>query len=129
MLCQVAAKVSNSDEWILANVLSYNAETKMYQVQDEDDANRIIILPCKFVKCLRDSCEDIQRGDKVFGVFPETTSFYRASVVKTPKLIGRDSWEVIVRFDDDDDGSGKSPARRVPARFIFPFKDIDDTSN
>lgn len=28
-------------------------------------------------------------------------------------------WEVIVRFDDDEDASGNCPARRVPARFVM----------
>lgn len=57
------------------------------------------------------------------GVFPETTSFYRATVVKSPKNPATNSsqshWEVVVRFDDDEDESGKWPARRVPARFVL----------
>lgn len=74
------------------------------------------------VRRLEDTSTDINRGDRVMGVFPETTSFYRATVVKTPKdpsVSGQDGWEVVVRFDDDEDEAGKWPARRVPARFVL----------
>ena len=58
------------------------------------------------------------------GVFPETTSFYRATVVKSPKAptssgSTQTHWEVVVRFDDDEDEAGKWPARRVPAHFVL----------
>jgi hypothetical protein len=28
--------------------------------------------------------------------------------------------EIIVRFEDDEDGSGKTPHRRVPSRYVIP---------
>lgn len=77
------------------------------------------------VRRLEDSAVDIYRGDRVMGVFPETTCFYRATVVKSPKELtgeedgGEQQWEVVVRFDDDEDDKGRWPARRVPARFIL----------
>eukprot|EP01041_Mallomonas_annulata_P001112 gene1112-2162_t len=129
---QVAAKVSRLEEngaWILANVLEYNASTSTYIIQDEDDVARVITLPARDVKRLEDSASHIRKGDRVIAVFPDTTSFYRAAVVKNPKnpTHGNGAWEVVVRFHDDEDESGKTPPRRVPARFVLKHADIDDS--
>jgi hypothetical protein len=37
-------------------------------------------------------------------------------------------WEVIVRFEGDEDEAGKIPPRRVPARFVLrrSVVDMDD---
>ena len=50
----------------------------------------------------------LSSGDKVLAVFPETTSFYRSIVVKTPKPPANPNanWDVVVRFEDDEDESG-----------------------
>lgn len=120
-----AKSVKNGEEtegWILGNVLSYDTSREIYEIQDEDDSKRILKLSFQQVRRLEDSSVDIHRGDRVMGVFPETTSFYRATVVKSPKAPANSShgqWEVVVRFDDDEDEKGKWPARRVPARFIL----------
>lgn len=101
----------------------------MYEVQDEDDAHRVIVLPFKYVKRLEDTAADIQRGDRVLGVFPETTSFYRGVVAKTPRNPNSQSgavWEVVVRFEDDEDHTGKAPPRRVPARFVIRASAFED---
>jgi len=121
---QVAAKVLKSNEngsWILGSILEYNVKTMIYEVQDEDDPNRVMTLHMNDVKRLEDSAAHLRRGDHVLAVFPETTSFYRAQVAKTPKspAHGNASWDVIVRFEDDEDESGKAPPRRIPGRFIL----------
>jgi SAGA-associated factor 29 len=128
---QVAAKVLQTNEngsWILANTLDYDPGTQTYELQDEDDANRIMQLGFNEVKRLEDTAAHLRRGDNVLAVFPETTSFYRAVVAKNPRppQHGNSLWEVIVRFEDDEDDTGKSPARRVPARFILLRSDIGD---
>jgi SGF29 tudor-like domain len=99
----------------------------MYDVQDEDDPNRTMNLPAQRVKRLEDTTTHLRKGDKVLAVFPDTTSFYRAQIVKTPKPPGHgnSNWEVVVRFEDDEDESGKAPARRVPGRFVLLRKDVD----
>lgn len=58
-------------------------------------------------------------------IFPETTSFYKAIVARDPV------WqlhhgvpvvkEVIAKFEDDEDASGKTPQRRVPSRYVIPI--------
>lgn len=127
---QVAAKVSKSDEngsWILGNVLKYEDDT--FSIQDEDDATRVMSLPVTDVRRLEDTAVHLKKGDKVIAVFPDTTSFYRAVVVKNPKspVHGNGGWDVIVRFFDDEDDNGKVPARRVPARFVLRT-DVTDTT-
>ena len=122
---QVAAKVSKSNEngsWILGNILEYHAGSQIYEVQDEDDVSRTINLRPDDVKRLEDTTAHLRKGDNVLAVFPETTSFYRALVVKNPKPPG---WEVIVRFEDDEDATGKAPARKVPARFVLRRSDVE----
>lgn len=60
-------------------------------------------------------------------IFPETTSFYRAKVSKDPvwKLergtIAPTVKEIIVKFEDDEDQQGRTPHRRVPARYVIPL--------
>jgi hypothetical protein len=116
----VAARISRSDEWILANVVTCDATTQQYEVHDEDDAKKVVKLPFTYVRRLEDNASDIRRGDVVHCVFPDTTSFYRAVVVKSPKVPSQgQTWEVVVRFDDDEDETGKAPPRRVPARFVM----------
>lgn len=116
--------------WILGNVLDYNPMTQSYMVQDEDDVNRVLTMGFHDVRRLDDSSSNLRRGDQVLAVFPETTSFYNAVVVKTPKLQHSSSClEVVVKFDDDEDENGRNPARRVPARFVLRRIDVEEDGN
>ena len=75
-----------------------------------------------------ESASHLKKGDKVLAVFPDTTSFYRGVVAKTPKATlaaATFTFEVAIRFEDDEDESGKVPARRVPARFILRRVDVE----
>lgn len=125
---QVAARVKFNEDgsWILGNVIDYDATTQRYFVQDEDEVNRIMQLAYDDVRRLDDSCANLRRGDAVLAVFPETTSFYRAVVVKTPKAPAS---EVVVKFEDDEDESGRNPARRVPSRFVLRRSDVEDSDD
>ena len=122
--------------WILGNVLDYNPMTQSYMVQDEDDVNRVLTMGFHDVRRLDDSSSHLRRGDQVLAVFPETTSFYNAVVVKTPKLQqtnsnsnSSSSLEVVVKFEDDEDENGRNPARRVPARFVLRRCDVEEDGN
>jgi SAGA-associated factor 29 len=62
-------------------------------------------------------------------IFPETTSFYRATVSKSPvwRVDSRNNpvvKEVIVKFEDDEDAGGRTPHRRVPARYVIPLPSV-----
>lgn len=121
---QVAAKANRADEdgsWILATVVEYDQRSNTYFVQDEDDPNRTIHLVYEDVRRLEDISSHLRRGDLVLAVFPETTSFYRAIVAKSPKppLHHNAVWDVVVKFDDDEDETGKMPARRFALNFSY----------
>jgi hypothetical protein len=92
-----------------------------------DDMNRVVTLSYDDVRRLDDSSASLRRGDLVLAVFPETTSFYRAVVVKTPTA-GSGINEVVVKFEDDEDEAGRNPARRVPARFLMRRSDVEETN-
>jgi SAGA-associated factor 29 len=146
---QVAAKVTRTDEngsWILASVQRFYPDTETYDVQDEDDTSKLIRLPWSHVMRLSTGGEGgFTKGSDCMAIFPETTSFYKAKVAKSPvwKLehhhIYRENQgvpgasqhpsnhlvptvkEVIVKFDDDEDTvTGKTPHRRVPSRYVIP---------
>ena len=125
---QVAAKVSRSDEngsWILASVQSYSRETETYDVQDEDDVTKLIRLPFTGVMRLGSGTEIFTKGSRVLAIFPETTSFYNAVVSKAPlwrqDRNGSVCSELILKFEDDEDETGKTPHRRVPSRYVIPI--------
>lgn len=121
---QIAAKVNGS--WILGNVLDYEASSGQYAVQDEDDVSRVVTLSWTDIRRLEDSAIHLRKGDSVLAVFPETTCFYRATLAKSPKQPTGSTWEVVVRFEDDEDETGKIPARRVPARFVLRRGLVED---
>jgi SGF29 tudor-like domain len=119
-------------------VQRFYPETETYDVQDEDDTTKLIRLPWNHVIRLSMGTEGtFEKGTRCMAIFPETTSFYRAKVSKNPvwelestsssRLNGHDFnvtpvvKEVIVKFEDDEDGSGKTPHRRVPARYVIPI--------
>jgi len=120
---QVAAKFTRSNEsgsWVLGNIVEYDQNNEVYAVQDEDDVQKIMSLDKHDVKRLDESCSHLKRGDAVLAVYPETTSFYRATVAK------RGTMEIIVRFEDDEDGNGVLHPKRVPARFVLSADVFDD---
>jgi hypothetical protein len=129
---QVAAKVTRTDEngsWILASVQRFYADTETYDVQDEDDTTKLIRLPWSHVMRLSTGSEGcFQKGADCMAIFPETTSFYKSKVSKSPVWkLDRHSGvptvkEIIVKFEDDTDAvSNKTPHRRVPSRYVIPF--------
>lgn len=126
---QVAAKVTRTDEngsWILASVQRFYADTETYDVQDEDDTSKLIRLPWSHVMRLSTGSEGcFVKGADCMAIFPETTSFYKAIVSKSPvwKLVDHNVptvKEIIVKFEDDEDAHGKTPHRRVPSRYVIP---------
>jgi hypothetical protein len=85
---QVAAKVTRTDEngsWILASVQRFYPDTETYDVQDEDDTSKLIRLPWSHVMRLSTGGEGcFTKGADCMAIFPETTSFYKAKVAKSP---------------------------------------------
>jgi uncharacterized membrane protein YgcG len=128
---EVAARPPNAQPaddstagWILARVAKYSAERDQYQVRDEEE---VLTIPSSGVIRLHEAGEhlgDVQKGDTVLAVFPDTTSFYRAQVTKVPKQQGQRGGEVHVKFDDDEDETGRTPHRRVPSRHVLKLSQV-----
>jgi len=100
----------NSPDWILAKVITHDPNTQMYKLADEDiESNKTFTLPESQVVILGiGGLESIRKGDVIYAVYPDTTSFYQATVVQGPKKIaggGGDSF-VLVNFKDDGDENG-----------------------
>lgn len=138
---QVAAKVTRTEEngsWILASVQRFYPDSETYDVQDEDDTEKMIRLPWNHVMRLSTGAEGgFEKGTRVMAIFPETTSFYRGYIAKQPQWIlpqGETTprvKELILKFEDDEE-AGKTPHRRVPSRYVIPlpqsyfYEDDDD---
>ena len=115
---------------------SFNPETETYDCIDDDDPLKILRLPFNLVMRMSGNKgkEGFKKGHPVMAIFPETTSFYRAVISKTPmwvlpnnniseddKISNATIPELIVKFMDDEDESGKTPHRRVPSRYAIPL--------
>jgi len=130
---QVAAKVTRTDEngsWILASVQRFYVDTETYDVQDEDDTSKLIRLPWSHVMRLSTGAEGcFLKGADCMAIFPETTSFYKSKVAKSPVWKLDHGFpcvkEIVVQFDDDEDAAtGKTPKRRVPSRYVIPVPSV-----
>jgi len=117
-----ACQVSPGSEWILAKVLHHDPNTGIYKLADEDvESNKIFHLPeSQVVLC---GVEKLSRGDMVFAVYPDTTSFYQATVVQAPRKTGGSAGGarnfVMVNFVDDSDEFGVTHDKAIPLQHII----------
>jgi hypothetical protein len=116
----------DGSEWILGRVLRFYRDTGYYDILDMDDESRKYFLSESQVVVLLGEDAPVgtsdgstagrkfARGEEVFAVYPDTTSFYPAIVAQTKKGI------VGVQFDGDDpDDFGQLPIRLVPAKYVI----------
>lgn len=62
----------------------------------------------------------LSKGDVVFAVYPDTTSFYQATVVQAPRKQGGVPGQfVMVNFVDDADEFGITHDKAVPIQHIM----------
>ena len=131
---KVAARISGASEesgysgfWILASVLKYYPDKNRYDVIDEDNSddeetthtdrktyklnkNHIVQLPTDFSQH-----KPFKKGDQVFAVFPDTTTFYPAIVDTAPT---KNSKNYYLKFEDDEE-DGKTPLRKVSFKNVM----------
>ena len=106
-----AIQITPNTDYILAKILTHDKSTKMYTLSDEDVmSNQIYKLPeGKQVIPLKNTDRNKWiRGDVCYAVYPDTTSFYRATV-STPPFNGF----VMVQFKDDWDVNGVTHEKAV----------------
>lgn len=66
--------------------------------------------------------ERLSKGDVVFAVYPDTTSFYQATVVQAPRksqTVASQKQFVMVNFVDDSDEFGVTHDKAVPLHHIM----------
>ncbi|KAJ8928859.1 hypothetical protein NQ314_018516 [Rhamnusium bicolor] len=130
----VASLVKDSDgdgeNWILAEVVSYNHSTSKYEVDDilkEQNQKgrhtlskrRVIPLPLMRANPETDPQALFPQGTLVMALFPQTTCFYKALVNKPPPT-HMDEYELL--FEDPTYSEGYSPPHYVAQRYVIAFK-------
>jgi hypothetical protein len=141
-----ACQATPGSEWILAKVIQYETSAGMYKLSDEDVesnkstyffavwCNRELItagaitnssgvsfslvvfhLPESQVIVLGE-VDKLARGDVVYAVYPDTTSFYQATVVQLPR---KASGFVMLNFVDDSDEFGVTHDKAVPMKYVM----------
>eukprot|EP00980_Cylindrotheca_fusiformis_P014804 scaffold4026_cov117-Cylindrotheca_fusiformis.AAC.39 len=103
-----------SPDWILAKVIAHDPSTGMCRLADEDtESNKksqVVVLG---------ALRNLSRGDTVFAVYPDTTSFYQATIVQVPrKSTGAGSF-AMVNFVDDSDEHGITHDKAVLLKHIM----------
>jgi hypothetical protein len=95
------------DDWILVTAQRY-LQNDMWEVQDEDPAvaakpisqvHRRSLIPLP-PKSTSPTLNENGRGSMVLGMYPQTTSFYRCSVVAPPSVRGDTNYEL--KFDGEE---------------------------
>lgn len=127
-----ANRTSDSDaDWILAiviKVVSSRDGRHTYQVRDaeEQEGAEVVIAPQKHVIPLPEPkaplTQEFPVGSTVLGLYPDTSCFYRAEVVATPKsTLGNTGRQPIykLRFEDDD-----NQEHTVPAEWVVEFPNL-----
>jgi SAGA-associated factor 29 len=132
---QVAARVRTEDgeeQWILAEVVSYNSHNHRYVVDDIDEEGhnekrryhvskrRIIPLPRYKVDPKLHPQALFKPKQLVLALYPQTTCFYRAIIHEQPSDINS---EYSVLFEDTTYPDGYSPPLDVPQRYVLPVRE------
>lgn len=113
-------------EWILGRVVSYDNDAGVYIISDEDpeaiDKKKFSLPPAQ-VKAV--GYDKIQKNDKVLAVYPDTTSFYHATVTQPPRKISGSNGNhpsnlfIHVQFQDDSDEFGVTHEKMVVLHHVM----------
>ena len=125
----VAALVKGPEDenWILAEVVSYNQTSGKYDVDDIDEEQKdrhtlskrkIIPLPVWRANYELNPDALYEKGTTVNAIYPQTTCFYKG-VIKEPPQTPSDDYEVL--FEDPSYADGYSPPLNVAQRYVIPI--------
>lgn len=130
---KVAARVKSSDgeeNWILAEVASFNSATNKYEVDDIDaeegkeqhvlSKRKVVPLPIWKASPETDPEALFPRDSLVLALYPQTTCFYRALIHQPPKK-PQDDYSVL--FEDTSYPDGYSPPLMVAQRYVILCKE------
>lgn len=117
----IAGEGVSDIDWILGKVISYDHETQVYHIADEDMEipTKTYVLAESQIQILG-NFEKLSKGDRVWAVYPDTTSFYQATVVTVRKTQGGGSSSIAyVNFLDDHDEMGVTHDKQVLINHIM----------
>lgn len=109
-------------EWILGRVIAYHAETGAYDIADIDDSKTFKLAETQVVALdlANETMRKLQKGEEVLAVYPDTSTFYPATVVQAPRraVAGSDP-SVVLQFHGDADETGQTPLRTIPLKHVM----------
>lgn len=106
-LASVTSSVADKS-MILGRVICYHADTGAYDILDVDDSKKYLLPERQVIVLdLIESQRRLSKGELVFALYPDTTSFYPAVVSAAPRrtAMGAEP-SVIVQFCGDEDATG-----------------------
>jgi len=124
----VAALVKGPEDenWILAEVVSYNATSGKYDVDDIDEEDKLRhtlskrkVIPLPTMRANPETSPSgtlYEPGTTVMAIYPQTTCFYKG-VIKDQPVAPSDDYEVL--FEDPTYADGYSPPLNVAQRYII----------
>ena len=118
------------ENWILAEVISYNPSTHKYEVEDVDNEegqerhtlnkNCVVPLPLWRANPLTDPEAIFPKDSLVLALYPQTTCFYRGIVSESPQTPQED---YLILFEDNTYPEGYSPPLNVPQLYVVACSD------
>lgn len=124
---EVALRLSlSSNVLILGRVISFDPITGKYVIEDIDDLDKkyevadVQVIPLG----LHSDSTGTAPGEVVWAVYPETTIFYPATIIKpNRKSISSlvDAKTLLLEFDDDEDENGFPQAISVPRKHVIKW--------
>ena len=96
-------------------------ESRYYDITDIDDTSRRYHLYESQVYFLdvAELYKKLSKGDEIYAVYPDTTSFYPAVVVQGPKKSNTGDFTISVQFQGDADETGITPVVTVPMHYVI----------
>jgi len=129
MAAALVRSPEGDENWILAEVVSYNGSTGKYEVDDIDEEQKdrhtlskrkVIPLPTMRA-CPETNPEALyQPGTTVMAIYPQTTCFYKG-VIKEQPSSGAEDYQIL--FEDPSYADGYSPPLNVAQRYIIQVSD------
>lgn len=133
----VAAKIDNGQEWNLMTVLRYVKKSHTYVLEDADEqvekkdeieVSKNLVLP---LSCPEYSFGPFPVGARVLAMYPGTTSFYFAKVIKCSKRVAKRSqakqsvmFDYQVQYDEDEIGpDGELVVHTIKGEFVAEAPD------
>jgi len=129
MVAALTRSPEGDENWILAEVVSYNGSTQKYEVDDIDEEQkerltlskrRVMPLPTMRINPETDPDASCPKDTIVMALYPQTTCFYKA-VVNIPPQYHNDEYEVL--FEDSSYSEGYSPPLKVAQRYVIALRD------